>query len=71
MTSPEKRKLDFLIAEEAFAQRGRFEVQDIYDRIANKFKDIVENLKVYIKKKLDILCDMGLIGKTRVYYFPL
>ena len=68
------KKPSFIVSEVILNQNGKFTVNDILNKvkhlILNQFETI-DDLINYIIKKLDSMCDLGLIGKTLIYYFSI
>ena len=66
------KRPSFVISEAILNQEGKFTVKDILDKvrtiILDQF-DTIDTLERYIIKKLNSMCDYGLIGRTNVYYF--
>ena len=68
------KRPSFVISEAILNQEGKFTVKDILDKvrtiILDQF-DTIDTLERYIIKKLNSMCDYGLIGRTNVYYFSV
>lgn len=68
------QKASFVVSETILNQEGKFTIKDILDKvksiIIDQF-DTIDTLKRYIIKKLNSMCDYGLIGRTDVYYFSI
>ena len=68
------KRPSFVVSEAILNQEGKFTVKDILDEvrtiILDQF-DTIDTLKRYIIKKLNSMCDYGLIGRTNVYYFSI
>lgn len=67
-------KVSIIISEIILNRNGKFTLTDIM----YESKPIIENefttendLKNYVKYKLNSMCDLGLIGKTSLYYFSI
>ena len=68
------KRPSFVVSEAILNQEGKFTVKDILDEvrtiILDQF-DTIDTLERYIIKKLNSMCDYGLIGKKNVYYFSI
>ena len=66
-----KEGISFIVSKEILIRDGKFTVNDIFDSVKDKITESIsnENLKKYIKKKMDDMCEDGLIAKTETYYF--
>ena len=68
------KRPSFVVSEAILNQEGKFAVKDILDEvrtiILDQF-DTIDTLERYIIKKLNSMCDYGLIGRTNVYYFSI
>lgn len=68
------KRSSFVVSEAILNQEGKFTVKDILDEvrtiILDQF-DTIDTLERYIIKKLNSMCDYGLIGRTNVYYFSI
>lgn len=68
------KRPSFVVSEAILNQEGKFTVKDILDKvrtiILDQF-DTIDTLERYIIKKLNSMCDYGLIGRTNVYYFSV
>jgi hypothetical protein len=68
------KRPSFVVSEAILNQEGKFTVKDILDEvrtiILDQF-DTIDTLERYIIKKLNSMCDYGLIGRTNVYYFSI
>ena len=68
------KKPSFVVSDVILNQNGKFTVNDILNKvkyiILDQFKTI-DDLINYIIKKLDSMCELGLIGKTSIYYFSV
>lgn len=74
MVKPTNQKASFIVSETILNQEGKFTMKDILDKVkpivSNQF-ETPDKLETYIIKKLNSMCDYGLVGKTSVYYFSL
>jgi len=50
-------------------QKGKFTVEDIVNSVCNLIEGSVDSIRSYILKKIETMCEYGLIGKTDIYYF--
>lgn len=74
MENTRNTKASFVVSEAILNQEGKFTVKDILDKVRNIIRDqfdTIDNLTKYIIKKLNSMCDYGLIGRTDVYYFSI
>lgn len=64
----------FIVSEEIFKQKDDFTFDQIKelvkDRIIKDFNSEKE-MDNYINFKLDQMCEMGIIGRTMLFYFPV
>ena len=68
------QKISFIVSEVILNQEGKFTKEDILNEISDRLTENPSNLKEidqYIVKKLNTMCDYGLIGKTSIYYFSI
>lgn len=68
------KRPSFVVSEAILNQEGKFTVKDILDKVRDIIQeqfDTIDNLTKYIIKKLNSMCDYGLIGRTDVYYFSI
>ncbi len=74
MQNSRKETPQYIVSYAILEKEGRFSLSDILEsvqsRIINMF-DSVEQLRAFIKRRLDELCDMGLVRQTEVYYFSV
>ena len=70
----ENKKVAKIVSEIILNQDGKFLVEDILNKVkplvCEEFTTI-EELELYITQKLDSMCEMGLLGKTSLYYFSI
>lgn len=74
-----KKTLGGIVTWEVLNIKGQFTKEEVIKRLKKKKirKDIknmyfiYNDLERYIEKKIDVLCEYGLIGKTSFYYFSL
>lgn len=68
------QKASFIVSETILNQDGKFTMKDILDKVkpmvSTQF-ETPDKLETYISRKLNSMCDYGLIGKTSMYYFSL
>lgn len=67
-------KVNKIITEIVLNQEGKFFVKDVLSKVkplVDKEFTTIEELESYIIKKLDSMCEMGLLAKTSVYYFSI
>ena len=64
-----------IVVNEVLNMKGKFTKEQIVQRIVPKIEKYFGNKKVemdkYIDKKLDSLCEYGLLGRTAIYYFEV
>lgn len=63
-----KDNLSYVVSEAALARKGHFLADDILEDV----KKSAPHLKVdkdFVIKKLDSMCEVGMIGSTSMYYF--
>ena len=55
--------------------QGKFKKEEIVKKVVPKIEKYFGNnkeiMEKYIEKKLDSLCQYGLLGRTAIYYFGL
>ena len=74
-----KKTLGGIVTWEVLNIKGQFTKEEVIKRLKKKkIRKDIENmyfiyndLERYIEKKIDVLCEYGLIGKTSFYYFSL
>lgn len=67
-----KEKSGFIITEVVINLKGNFTAEEIFLSLKEKMEHMFHSesdMKSYIRKKLETLCEHGLIGKTSFYYF--
>lgn len=67
-----KEKPSFIITEIVINLKGNFTADEIFLSLKEKMKNTFPSeceMKSYIRKKLETLCEHGLIGRTSFYYF--
>lgn len=70
----ENKKVAKIVSEIILNQEGKFLLKDILNKVkplVDKEFTTIEELESYITKKLDSMCEMGLLGKTSLYYFSI
>ncbi len=68
------QKISFIVSKVILNQEGKFTKEDILNEVSDRLTENPSNLKEidqYIVKKLNTMCDYGLIGKTSIYYFSI
>lgn len=68
------QKPSFVVSDAILNQNGKFTMNDILNEVKNVILDqfkTIDGLINYIIKKLDSMCNLGLIGKTSIYYFSV
>lgn len=67
-----KEKPGYIITEIILNIQGKFTAEELFLPLKEKMKNMFpseSDMKSYIRKKLETLCEHGLIGKTSFYYF--
>lgn len=70
----ENKKVAKIVSEIILNQGGRFLVKDVLNKaepLVDEEFTTIEELESYITKKLDSMCEMGILGKTSLYYFSI
>jgi hypothetical protein len=67
MTGHEKKSK--IVSQAILEQRGKFTVEDVVNSVRNLIEGSVDSIRSYILKKIETMCEYGLIGKTDIYYF--
>lgn len=68
------RRMSQIISEIILNQEGKFLAKDILNKtkfLVGKEFATMEELRLYITRKLDSMCELGLLGKTSLYYFSI
>lgn len=60
-----------IVSRAILEQQGKFTVEDIVNSVRNLIEGSVDSIRSYILKKIEIMCEYGLIGKTDIYYFAI
>lgn len=60
-----------IVSRAILEQEGKFTVEDIVNSVRDSIEDSVGPIRIYVLKKLETMCEYGLIGKTDIYYFAL
>lgn len=60
-----------IVSRAILEQEGKFTVEDIVNSVRDLIKDSVDSIRSYILKKIETMCEYGLIGKTDIYYFAI
>lgn len=61
-------RLSKIVSSVILSKEGKFTKRDIELDLLSKGVEVNEN---YLKYKLDSMCELGLIGRTSVYYFSV
>ena len=69
MTGHEKKSK--IVSQAILEQRGKFTVEDVVNSVRNLIEGSVDSIRSYILKKIETMCEYGLIGKTDIYYFAI
>lgn len=74
MVKTTNQKASLIVSETILNQEGKFTIKDIFDKVkpmvSTQF-ETPDKLETYISRKLNSMCDYGLIGKTSMYYFSV
>lgn len=65
-----KNNPSYVVSEAALEKTGHFSADDIVQSIKSIKPDINAD-EAFVIKKLDSMCEFGLIGKTSMYYFSV
>ncbi len=60
-----------IVSRAILEQEGKFTVEDIVNSVRDLIKGSVDSIRSYILKKIETMCEYGLIGKTDIYYFAI
>ena len=63
-----------IVVNEVLKMKGKFTKNDILDTVVPKIKkhfSNIEEMEKYTSRKIDTICEYGLLGKTNIYYFSL
>ena len=70
-----KETLGGIVTLEVLNIQGKFTKEEVIERLAPKIEKYFGNknleMEEYIDRKLDSLCQYGLLGRTAIYYFGL
>lgn len=58
-----------IVSRAILEQKGKFTVEDVVNSVRNLIEGSVDSIRSYILKKIETMCEYGLIGKTDIYYF--
>lgn len=58
-----------IVSRAILEQEGKFTVEDIVNSVRDLIEGSVDSIRSYILKKIETMCEYGLIGKTDIYYF--
>ena len=64
----------YIISDAILNQEGKFLDKDIVNKVKLEVEDqfeTEEELIKYVVKKLDTMCEYGLLGRTELYYFSV
>lgn len=64
MTGHEKKSK--IVSQAILEQRGKFTVEDVVNSVRNLIEGSVDSIRSYILKKIETMCEYGLIGKTDI-----
>lgn len=65
-----KNNPSYVVSEAALEKKGHFSADDIIQSVKLMGANINAD-KAFVIKKLDAMCEFGLIGKTSMYYFSV
>lgn len=70
-----KKNIGGIVTLEILNIQGRFTKEECIKKLAPKIEKYFGNKKLemeeYIDRKLDSLCQYGLLGRTAIYYFEV
>ena len=70
-----KEALGGIVTLEVLNIQGKFTKEEVIERLVPKIEKYFGNKKLemeeYIDRKLDSLCQHGLLGRTAIYYFEV
>lgn len=58
-----------IVSRAILEQKGKFTVEDIVNSVCNLIEGSVDSIRSYVLKKIETMCEHGLIGKTDIYCF--
>lgn len=58
----------YIVSEAALDKKGHFLADDILEEVKNLAPHLMVD-KDFVIKKLDSMCEVGMIGSTSMYYF--
>lgn len=58
-----------IVSRAILEQEGKFTIEDIVNSVRDLIEGSVDSIRSYILKKIETMCEYGLIGKTDIYYF--
>ena len=58
-----------IVSRAILEQERKFTVEDIVNSVRDLIEGSVDSIRSYILKKIETMCEYGLIGKTDIYYF--
>lgn len=58
-----------IVSRAILEQEGKFTVEDIVNSVRDLIEGSTDSIRSYVLKKIETMCEYGLIGKTDIYYF--
>ncbi len=74
MNGTNNKGLDYVVSKTILEMEGIFTLGEIIQKIKDSIEGLKENidsLHNYVLRKLESMCDLGLIGRTDIYYFSI
>lgn len=72
MSNNLENSADYIVSNEILLQRGEFTFDTIVTSLTsrlNSFFDTMDAIKLFIEKKIEALCNVGLVSYTGLYYY--
>ena len=58
-----------IVSRAILKQEGKFTVEDIVNSVRDVIEGSTDSIRSYVLKKIETMCEHGLIGKTDIYCF--
>ncbi len=72
MDTAQRESVSYIVSNEILNRKGRFTIEDIINSLKDRIASMFESGKTmsnYIVSKVNLLCELGLVGRTEIYYF--
>lgn len=73
MSEETKKSADYIVANEILFYEGTFTIEDILkavqDKLLNKLFKTIKEIKDFIEDKVSLLCEIGIVSDTGLYYY--